>query len=30
MEQQDTLVIRITNAGIENAKQASKRVNANN
>ena len=30
MEQQDTLVIRITNAGIENAKQARKRVNANN
>ena len=30
MEQQDTLVIRITNAGIEKAKQVNKRVNANN
>ena len=30
MEQQDTLVIRITSAGIEKAKQAKKRVNASN
>ena len=29
MEQQDTLVIRITSAGIEKARQAKKRVNAN-
>jgi len=29
MEQQDTLVIRITNAGIEKAKQANKRINVN-
>ena len=30
MEQQDTLVIRITSAGIEKAKQTKKRVNAGN
>ncbi|HKZ66312.1 MAG TPA: hypothetical protein VJ111_08165 [Chitinophagaceae bacterium] len=29
MEQQDTLVIRITSAGIEKARQAKKRVNTN-